>query len=202
MPAAAPHRIVHFQLDEMNKMGYVYLYVGTGGGKTANALGLALRSVGHKKRVVIIQFFKWKKDIGEVLVKDKLKPYYEIYQFGREVWLGEKGQTAEFGGERFNVEAVKNRDKELAKEGLDFAVQVLEKKPHLLVLDEINLATQWRLLDVKDVLKLLSNVPAETTIVMTGRLAPKELVDRADFVNVVQEVKMPKHFELTEGIQY
>ena len=70
------------------------------------------------------------------------------------------------------------------------------------ILDEINLATQWRLLDVKDVLKLLSNVPAETTIVMTGRLAPKELVDRADFVNVVQEVKMPKHFELTEGIQY
>ena len=202
MRAVAPHRIVHFQLEAMNKMGYVYLYVGTGGGKTANALGLALRSVGHKKHVVIIQFFKWKKDIGEVLVKDKLKPYYEIYQFGREAWLGEKEQTAEFGGERFNVEAVKKNDKELAKQGLDFAAKVLKEKPHLLVLDEINLATQWRLIDVKDELKLLSNVPAETTIVMTGRLAPKELVDRADFVNVVQEVKMPKHFELTEGIQY
>ncbi len=183
-------------------MGYIYLYVGTGGGKTANALGLALRSVGHNKRVVIIQFLKWKKDIGEMLIQDRLKPYYEIYQFGREVWLGEKERTAEFGGEKFSVEGVKNHDKQLAKKALDFAAKIMKEKPHLLVLDEINLATQWKLLDVKDVLKLLEQIPAETTVVMTGRLAPKELVDRADFVNVVQEVKMPKHFELTEGIQY
>jgi cob(I)alamin adenosyltransferase len=184
-------------------MGYVYLYVGTGGGKTANALGLALRSVGHKKRVVIVQFFKWKKDIGEMLIKERLAPYYEIYQFGREAWLGEKDQTAEFGGETFSVEGVKTHDKKLAKEALDFAAKIMkEKKPHLLVLDEVGLATQWQMLDVKDVLKLLENVPAETTVVMTGRLAPKEFVERADFVNEVRQVKMPKHFKLTEGIQY
>jgi len=183
-------------------MGYVYLYYGTGGGKTANALGLALRSVGHGKSVVIIQFLKWKKDIGEYLIKDKLKPYYEIYQFGREAWLGEEDKVAEFDGEKFNIERPKNQDKVLARKALDFAGQVLKKKPHLLVLDEINLATQWKLLKVKDVLKLLDNVPKETTVVMTGRSAPKELVDRADFVNVVEEIKMPKHFELTQGIQY
>jgi cob(I)alamin adenosyltransferase len=184
-------------------MGYVYLYYGTGGGKTANALGLALRSVGHNKKVVIIQFLKWKKDIGEYLIKDRLAPNYEIYQFGREAWLGEKEKTAEFGGEKFSVECVKNHDKELAKKALDFAAKVMrEKKPHLLVLDEIGLAAQWKLLDVKDVLELLDNVPSETTVVMTGRLAPKELMDRADFVNEVREVKMPKDFKLTEGIQY
>ena len=186
----------------VKKMGYVYLYVGTGGGKTANALGLALRSVGHNKRVVIIQFLKWKKDIGEMLVREKLKPYYEIYQFGREAWLGEKDATAEFGGKEFHVEGVKSDDKALAKRALDFAAKVMKEKPHLLVLDEINLVTQWKMLEIKDVLKLLENVPAETTVVMTGRLAPKELIDRADFVNIVQEVKMPEHFELTEGIQY
>jgi cob(I)alamin adenosyltransferase len=184
-------------------MGYIYLYTGTGGGKTANALGLALRSVGHNKSVIIIQFLKWKKDIGEILVKEKLAPYYEIYQFGREAWLGEKKKTAEFAGEKFTVESVKNHDKALAKQGLDFAAQVMkEKKPHLLVLDEIALAAHWKLLSIKNVLKLLDNVPNETTVVMTGRLAPKELVDRADFVNMVQEVKMPKRFKLTEGIQY
>ena len=183
-------------------MGYVYLYYGTGGGKTANALGLALRSVGHGKKVVIIQFLKWKKDIGEYLIKDKLKPYYEIYQFGREAWLGEEDKIAEFGGEKFNIKRPKSQDKALARKALDFAGQVLKKKPHLLVLDEINLATQWGLLGVKDVLKLLDSVPEETNVVMTGRLAPKELIDRADFVNVVQEVKTPKTFELTEGIQY
>jgi cob(I)alamin adenosyltransferase len=185
------------------RMGYVYLYVGTGGGKTANALGLALRSVGHGKHVVIVQFFKWKKDIGEVLIQYKLAPYYEIYQFGREVWLGEKGQTAEFGDEKFEVECVKAEDKKLAKEALDFAEKtMLAKKPHLLVLDEVGLAAQWRMLDVKDMLKMLQKVPAETTVVMTGRMAPKELAERADFVNEVTQVKMPKKFELTEGIQY
>jgi cob(I)alamin adenosyltransferase len=178
------------------------LYYGTGGGKTANALGLALRSVGHGKSVVIIQFLKWKKDIGEYLIRDKLKPYYEIYQFGREAWLGEEDKVAEFGGEKFNIESPKSQDKALARKALGFARQVLKKKPHLLVLDEINLATQWKLLEVKDVLKLLDGVPEETTVVMTGRSAPKELIDRADFVNVVQEIKMPKRFKLTEGIQY
>ena len=184
-------------------MGYIYLYYGTGGGKTANALGLALRSVGHGKSVVIIQFFKWRKDIGEYLIKDRLAPNYEIYQFGRQAWLGEEEKSVEFGGEKFNVESVKSHDKELARKALYFARKIMEeKKPHLLVLDEINLATQWKLLEVKDVFKLLDNVPEETTVVMTGRLAPKELIDRADFVNVVQEVKMPKRFKLTEGIQF
>jgi cob(I)alamin adenosyltransferase len=70
------------------------------------------------------------------------------------------------------------------------------------VLDEIGLAAQWRLLEVEGVLELLDKVPEETTVVMTGRLAPKELVDRADFVNIVELVKMPKDFKLTQGIQY
>ncbi len=184
-------------------MGYIYLYYGTGGGKTSNALGLALRSVGHKKTVVIIQFLKWKEGIGECLIKDRLAPYYEIYQFGREAWLGEQAKIVEFGGEKFTVECIKSRDKELARKALDFAAKVLrEKKPHLLVLDEIGLAVHWKLLSIKGVLKLLDNVPEETTVVMTGRFAPKELVDRADFVNVVQEAKMPRDFKLTEGIQY
>ena len=184
-------------------MGYIYLYTGTGGGKTANALGLALRSVGHGKNAVIIQFFKWRKDIGEYLIKDRLAPYYEIYQFGRPAWLGKEEKTEEFAGEKFKVESIKNHDKELARKGLEFASKIMkEKKPHLLVLDEINLAVHWNLLEVKDVLELLDKVPRETTVVMTGRYAPQELIDRADFVNIVQDVKMPKHFKPTKGIQY
>ena len=184
-------------------MGYIYLYTGTGGGKTANALGLALRSVGHGKSVAIIQFFKWRKDIGEYLIKDKLAPYYEIYQFGRTAWLGKEEKTAEFAGEKFAVERIKESDKELARKALEFAAQIMEKKkPHLLVLDEINLAVYWNLLEVDDVLQLLSKVPEETTVVMTGRYAPQKLIERADFVNIVQDVKMPKHFKPTKGIQY
>ena len=181
MLVVVQRRIVRFQVREVTcAMGYVYLYTGTGGGKTTNALGLALRSVGHR-----------------------LAPYYEIYQFGREAWLGETDRTEEFAGEKFEVECVKSVDKELAKKGLAFAKKIMaEKKPSLLVLDEIGLAAEWKLLEVKDVLELLDDVPEETTVVLTGRLAPKELADRADFVNVVQQVKMPEDFKPTEGIQY
>jgi cob(I)alamin adenosyltransferase len=184
-------------------MGYIYLYTGTGGGKTANALGLALRSVGHNQKVVIVQFLKWRKDVGEYLVKEKLCGYYEIYQFGREVWLGKEDKTEEFGGENFKVEGTTDRDKELAEDGLSFAAKIMqEEKPHLLVLDEINLATHWKLVTTRKVLELLKNIPANTTVVMTGRYAPQELIERADFVNIVQDVKMPKRFKLTKGIQY
>ncbi len=184
-------------------MGYIYLYTGTGGGKTANALGLALRSVGHNKKVVIIQFCKWRKDTGEYLMKNRLGDCYEIYQFGRETWLGNETKTEEFGEEKFEVEVIADRDRELAEDALAFAAKIMqEKKPHLLVLDEINLAVHWKLLDVKRVFELLKEVPKETTVVMTGRYATQELIDRADFVNIVQEVKMPKTFKPTEGIQY
>ncbi len=184
-------------------MGYIYLYTGNGGGKTANALGLALRTVGHGKKAVIIQFCKFRKDIGEYLIKPKLGDLYEIHTFGREVWLGKKATVANFAGAKFKLEAVSDRDKELAEDGLAFASKIMqEQKPTLLVLDEVNLAADWKVLEVKKVLEFLKNVPRETTVVMTGRNAPKEFIDRADFVNVIQETKMPKKFEVTAGIQY
>jgi cob(I)alamin adenosyltransferase len=193
-------KLVHSQVD---LMGYVYLYTGTGAGKTTNALGLALRSIGHKHRVVIIQFFKGWKNIGEYKIRNKLKPYYEIYQFGRPGWFGKRKKIVSFDGKKFKVESLKEVDKELAKKGLEFAGKILkEKKPHLLVLDEINLALHWKLLDVKEVLDLLEGLPKKTDVVLTGRYAPKELIERADFVNEIKDVKHPEKIPLTKGIQY
>jgi len=170
-------------------MGHVYLYTGTGGGKTTNALGLALRSVGHGHKVVIIQFMKWWKNTGEYRIRKKLEPRYEIYQFGRKGWIG-LGNLGE-------------EDKRLAEEGLEFAKKIVkEKKPHLLVLDEINLAVHCKLLDSSEVLNLLGKIPKKTDVVLTGRYAPKKLMDRADFVNEVRDIKHPKKIPTTEGIQY
>jgi len=170
-------------------MGYIYLYTGTGAGKTTNALGLALRSVGHKRKVVIIQFLKWWRKTGEYKIRSMLSPYYEIYQFGRKGWhgLGNLGEE----------------DKKLAYKALKFAEKIVkEKKPHLLVLDEINLALYCKLLEVKDVLVLLDKIPKKTDVVLTGRFAPKELLERADFVNEIVDVKHPKEMVTTKGIQY
>ena len=170
-------------------MGYIYLYTGTGGGKTVNALGLALRSVGHERKVVIIQFLKWWKNTGEYKIREKLQPFYEIYQFGRDGWIG--------------VDNLGEEDRRLSKEGLNFAKKVVEeKKPHLLILDEINLALHCNMLEIKEVMEFLDSIPEGTDVVLTGRYAPKELVDRADFVNEVKDIKHPEEMVTTEGIQY
>jgi cob(I)alamin adenosyltransferase len=170
-------------------MGYIYLYTGTGGGKTANALGLALRSVGHERKVVIIQFLKWWKNTGEYKIREKLQPFYEIYMFGRDGWIG--------------LDNLGEEDRKLTQEGLEFARKVVEeKKPHLLVLDEINLALHCKMLEIEEVLEFLDSVPEETDVVLTGRYAPKELMDRADFVNEVRDLKHPEEMVTTKGIQY
>ena len=170
-------------------MGYVYLYVGTGAGKTTNALGLALRSVGHRHKVIIIQFMKWWKNIGEYKVQKMLAPYYEIYQFGRKGWIG--------------LGNLNEEDKKLAEKALKFAGKITkEKKPSLLVLDEINLALYCQLLDVREVIDFLNRIPKNTDVVLTGRFAPQELIERADFVNEVKDVKYPKNMVTTIGIQY
>lgn len=187
-------------------MGYIYVYTGTGAGKTTNALGLALRCVGHGKHAVIIQFLKWWKNIGEYKIRNKLKPYYEIYQFGRPGWIKVKnGETkvVRINNHVFHVRSVNELDKKLCEKGLEFARQImLRKKPTLLVLDEINLAVKWKLIDVDKVLELLDSVPERTHVVLTGRYAHRKIIERADFVNVIVERKSPKEMVTTEGIQY
>lgn len=170
-------------------MGYIYLYTGTGAGKTANALGLALRSVGHNHKVIIIQFLKWWKNTGEYKIKKKLAPKYQIYQFGRKGWHG--------------LNNLGEEDRQLAHKGLKFAEKITRKeKPHLLVLDEINLALHCKLLEVSQVLEFLDKISNKTDIVLTGRYAPKELIDRAEFVNEITSTKQPTKIVTTKGIQY
>ncbi len=169
-------------------MGKIFLYYGTGAGKTTNALGLALRCVGHGLKAVIIQFMKGRKDIGEYLIRERLAPNYEIYQFGRDGWI--------------NLHNPSDEDRRLAHKALEKAREVLREKPHLLVLDEICLAAYIGLIDVDEVLKLLDEVPEETDVVLTGRFCPSELIDRADIVNMIVEVKAPKRIYTRLGITH
>ena len=181
------------------KHGLVYLWTGHGAGKTTSALGVALRAVGHGKKVVVIQFLKGQKDIGEYKIQKRLKPEYEIYQFGKSKFINPKNPDPE--------------DYELAKKGLEFAKKKLKEKPFLIILDEINLITGPKtiqgirhegLLNVKELISFLDKVPPETTIYLTGRYAPKKLIDRADFVTEIKEVKHPIEDGVTarKGIEY
>ena len=127
--------------------GKIHLYTGEGEGKTTTALGLALRAVGHGYKVIIIQFMKGRKNIGEYLIKERLAPEYEIYQFGKEKFV--------------NLENPSEEDKKLAQKGLEFARESLRKKPRLLILDEINLAIAIGLIELKEVLNFLRKSPTK-----------------------------------------
>jgi len=172
----------------VGKRGTVYLYTGEGAGKTTNALGLALRCLGHGYKVVIIQFLKWWKNTGEYKFREKMPSNYEIYQFGREGWVGLKN--------------LNERDRALSRKALNLARKKVKEKPRLLVLDEINLALNCKLLDVNEVIEFLKTVPKETNVVLTGRRAPKQLVEFADFVNEIIDIKHPDKIPTDEGIQF
>ena len=186
-------------------MGHVYLYYGTGGGKTAASLGLALRSLGHGHRVVIVQFLKHWEETGEYRVRGRLGPLYEIRQFGRPGWItsGAESEVA-VGGFTASVRGVNDEDKEAAERALSYARSVLSSRrpPELLILDEVCLAAHLGVIESGEVIALLDGLPEETDAVLTGRYAPQELISRADFVNEVREVKSPASFTTRKGIQY
>lgn len=115
--------------------------------------------------------------------------YYEIYQFGRKGWIG--------------LGNLEDEDRKLTQKALKFAKNIMtKKKPGLLVLDEINLALHCQLLNNKNVLDFLDEIPKTTDVVLTGRYAPKELLDRADLVNEIRDIKYPEELVTTKGIQY
>lgn len=159
------------------------MHTGEGGGKTTAAMGLALRALGHDKRVVIIQFMKGR-FTGEMkslmrFIKCDFK------QFGRHEFV--------------NLDNPSVHDKELAVKGLSYASQSLSNKPFMLVLDEVNLACAIGLLKTKDVLALLKK--AECHVVLTGRRAPKPLIKTADFVTEHEDLKR-KDVKARQGIEY
>ena len=159
-------------------MGYKINYTGDGGGKTVAALGLALRAWGHGKRIVVIQFMKGRKDIGEFMASKKFIGF-PIYQFGREGFVDLKNPD--------------EKDKQLAKKALQFARDVLKERLDMLVLDEVNLAAHVGLIKAQDVVDIIKSAPEETIIVLTGRYPPQELIDVCDIVTKIEDLKtIPK----------
>ncbi len=170
-------------------MGSLHVITGPGFGKTTSALGVALRCAGQGKKAVIVQFMKGRKNAGEYKIAKRLSPNYDIHQFGSKNWVDLKHPS--------------EIDRKKAQEGLKFAIVTLkEKKPDLLVLDEINLAVAIGLINKKDVLEMLKTVPEKTTVYLTGRRAPKEFIKKADYAVEFKVLKMPKKFETKKGITY
>ncbi len=158
-------------------VGTVQVYTGGGKGKTTAALGLALRALGHGRKVLFLQFMKGSRRYGEVRMARNL-PGLDVLQYGRTCFVCREKPDP--------------KDVALAQRGLRKARQaVLGRQYDLIVLDEINVAMDYGLIDSKDVLALLDAKPEETEIVLTGRHAPPSIRRRADLVSEIREVKHP-----------
>lgn len=172
------------------KKGLVLVITGNGKGKTTSALGQALRAIGHGYRVCMLQFMKGK-SYGEVLAAEKYLPNFKIFQYGLDSFVM-----------RNNPAPI---DVELARQGLEMARRLIRSKEYdMVILDEINVAVDFKLIPLEEVLEMVRTKPPELDLVMTGRYAPQELRDLADTVSEVTEIK--HHYaagiKSREGIEF
>jgi cob(I)alamin adenosyltransferase len=157
----------------MNK-GYIQVYTGNGKGKTTAALGLALRSVGAGKKVFMGQFVKGMHYSELDAIKNYLTDI-EIKQYGLDCFIVNKPEE---------------KDIIVAKEGLDEMENIiLSGNYDIVIMDELNIALYYKLFDVKKVLDILKRKPDHVEIVITGRYAPEPIIEIADLVTEMKEIK-------------
>ena len=172
------------------KKGLLIVFTGNGKGKTTAALGLALRSCGHKMRVCMIQFVKGKWKSGECEAVKRFKGLIDIYTLGK--------------GFIYNSEDIE-RHKESAKEAWQFAKKIMSSEEYsVVILDELTYLIKYRIIQEKEVVKFLSNKRNDLHVVVTGRKAPQSLIYAADLVTEMRDVKHPlkKGIKGQKGIEY
>ena len=156
--------------------GYVQVYTGNCKGKTTAALGLAFRAMGRGLKTYVGQFMKGQQ-YGELEAAKLVKPYITIEQYGKKDFIHVKNPPEQ-------------EDVRMAQEGLEKAGQVMLKGNYnIVVFDEIITAHYFHLVSLDDMLNIVKNKPDGVEVVLTGRYAPKELIDAADMVTEMVEIK-------------
>jgi cob(I)alamin adenosyltransferase len=156
--------------------GYVHVYTGDGKGKTTAALGLALRAIGAGLKVYMAQFIK-KGDYSEINALKRFSNCVTVEQFGRGRFTRGKPTPA---------------DIEAARKGLKRVNEILSSRQyHIVILDEINVAVTYGIFSIADLLGIIDRKPEDVELIITGRNAAPEIVDKADLVS---EVKAIKHY--------
>lgn len=160
--------------------GLLAVYTGDGKGKTTAALGLCVRAVGYGHKVAVIQFVKGSWHYGEKDGIKRLAPEVSFEALG-------KG----FVG-IIDDKLPREEHERAARETLMEAASVIARNEHsIVILDEINVALSLDLLKVEEVLEVVKSRPKKMHIVCTGRSAPQELIDAADLVTEMREIKHP-----------
>ena len=177
-------------MSKQKRTGLIIVNTGNGKGKTTAALGTAMRAVGVKFKVFMVQFIKGSWDYGELHAVKKLAPDFEIKPMGE----GFTWETKD-----------KERDRQVANKAWEFCKELIEKNEHdLLIFDEINNAMDYGYLDVDAVVDALKNKPEKMHIILTGRNAPEKIIDVAHLVTEMREIKHPFHSGIyaQKGIEF
>jgi len=157
--------------------GLVAVFTGNGKGKTTSSLGLAFRALGHGKKVCIIQFIKGSWKYGELEAAKRFSDLLDFHVMGRGfTW---KSDDLE-------------KDKEVAREAWAFARQVIKEDRYaMVILDELTYLPHYKIIDEQEILSVLQDKPQDLHVVITGRYASEELIELADLVTEMKEVKHP-----------
>jgi cob(I)alamin adenosyltransferase len=164
----------------VSQKGLVIVYTGGGKGKTSAALGLVLRAVGYNHKVCMIQFVKGSWHYGELDSAKRLAPEFELITAGK----GFVGILDDKSPREEHVKAA-NDTLAISKE------KIMSGKFNVVILDEINYAVQLELLKIDDVIDLIKSKPSELDLVLTGNHAAKEVIEIADLVTEMKEIKHP-----------
>jgi cob(I)alamin adenosyltransferase len=170
--------------------GLVEIFTGEGKGKTSAALGAIIRALGHGLRVYIVFFMKGDFPYGEQKILCQL-PNCTVERFGFQEFVDPAN--------------VKPEEKEETRKALAAARKaMLSRKYDVVILDEVNVAVAWKLIDVDDVIKLIDAKPGKVELILTGRYADPKLIELADLVTDMVKVKHPfdKGILSRKGIEY
>jgi cob(I)alamin adenosyltransferase len=158
------------------KKGFIHVYTGPGKGKTTAALGLGLRAVGAGFKVHMVQFMKGRR-YSEIDGIEQLSNF-SVSQHGRDEFV--------------NKENPEKIDIDMAQEGFKFAKKIVkDNKYDVIILDEINVAVDFNLINLNEVLILIDEKPQPLELILTGRYAHPDIIKKADLVTEMLEIKHP-----------
>lgn len=169
--------------------GYIHVYTGPGKGKTTSAIGLGIRAAGAGNKVHMIQFMKGRK-YCELNILDDINNF-TYSQHGRDEFVDKK-----------NPEQI---DIDLARKGFEHAKKLIRSKKYdMIILDEINVAVDFNLIKIDELLDLIQEKPVGLELIITGRYAKKDIIKNSDYVTEMLEIKHPykKGVEARRGCEY
>ncbi len=188
-PEATPGSEV---MNTTRRAGYVVVLTGDGKGKTTSALGMAVRAVGRGLRVMMLQFLKGTWTYGELETAKRLAPDFTIRPLGE-------------GFVHVNPESPDSKDVACAERAWEVCKETLFSGDYdMVIFDELNTTISYGLLPVDEVIAVLKERPPKVHVVITGRGAHSKMVEYADLVTEMKEIKHPYQSGVTarKGIEY